>query len=63
MEEDRSLIWLKSSFCGSNSCVEVARHAETYFVRDGKDPKGPVLPFNVSEWAAFVAGVRAGEFD
>lgn len=32
-------------------------------VRDGGDPDGPVLRFTDGEWAAFVAGVNAGEFD
>lgn len=33
------------------------------YVRDSKDPDGPVLRFSSAEWAAFVAGARAGEFD
>jgi Domain of unknown function (DUF397) len=32
-------------------------------VRDSKDPDGPVLAFNSSEWRAFTAGVKAGEYD
>jgi len=32
-------------------------------VRDSKDPAGPVLIFPRTEWAAFTAGVRSGEFD
>nr|WP_245650453.1 DUF397 domain-containing protein [Nocardia harenae] len=32
-------------------------------VRDSKNPAGPVLDFTPSEWTAFVAGVRAGEFN
>jgi hypothetical protein len=32
-------------------------------MRDGKDPDGPTLAFTRSEWAAFTAGVRGGEFD
>jgi hypothetical protein len=33
------------------------------FVRDSKDPDGPVLTFNAREWEAFLAGAKAGEFD
>jgi hypothetical protein len=33
------------------------------FVRDSKDPDGPVLTFNAREWEAFIAGAKAGEFD
>jgi len=32
-------------------------------VRDSKDPDGPILRFTAAEWAAFVEGVAAGEFD
>lgn len=32
-------------------------------VRHSKDPTGPRLAFTAAEWAAFTAGVRAGEFD
>jgi hypothetical protein len=32
-------------------------------IRDSKDVNGPVLTFSPQEWAAFVAGVRDGEFD
>ncbi len=32
-------------------------------VRDSKDPTGPALMFTATEWAAFTAGVRTGEFD
>jgi hypothetical protein len=32
-------------------------------VRDSKNPAGGLHFFNPSEWAAFVAGVKDGEFD
>ncbi len=57
------LQWHKSSFSGANGCVEVARLVEGAAVRDTKDRSGPVLRFTETEWAAFVAGVKAGEFD
>jgi Domain of unknown function (DUF397) len=53
-----------SSYCaGNGSCVEVAPLAAGgWAVRDGKQgPGGPVLTFTGQEWAAFVAGVKAGE--
>lgn len=58
--------WRKSSLSGSvGQCVEVAGlgDGDGTAVRDSKDPKGPVLFFTPGEWAAFVAGVKAGEFD
>jgi Domain of unknown function (DUF397) len=53
--------WRKSSYSEANGCVEVARPGPV-LVRDSKDPDGPVLSFTPGEWAAFTAGVRAGEF-
>lgn len=56
--------WRKSSHSNLNGCVEVAVIDHMVAVRDTKDDgTGPVLRFGPDEWAAFVAGVRAGEFD
>jgi hypothetical protein len=56
--------WRKSSFCGSSACVEVATTSDGgVLVRDSKHPGGAVLEFTESEWVAFTAAVRAGEFD
>ena len=52
----------KSSFCGGGACVEVARSADGFLLRDSKDPDSPVLTFTIEEWSDFVSGVRAGEF-
>ncbi|OLT10867.1 hypothetical protein BJF78_28465 [Pseudonocardia sp. CNS-139] len=61
------LAWHKSSFSGGNgnSCVEVAALADgERLVRDTKaQGRGPILRFPEGEWAAFVGGVNAGEFD
>jgi hypothetical protein len=40
-------------------------HAKTdvVAVRDSKDPGRQPLVFTLEEWAAFTAGVKAGEFD
>lgn len=57
--------WRKSSFSGSgNACVEVADLGSGRAVRDSKDLSGGTpLTFTADEWSAFIAGVRAGEFD
>ena len=51
-----------SSFCTDGSCVGVVLDDEVTVV-DTKTAAGPELHFTRDEWAAFVAGVKAGEFD
>ena len=52
-----------SSFCSFGNCVEVGRSPEgAVMVRDTKD-RVQELTFTDEEWVAFVAGVKAGEFD
>lgn len=58
--------WFKSSFSGNNGgeCVEVAFLPAAVGVRDSKQRGlGPVHLFAPDEWAAFLAGTRAREFD
>ncbi len=58
--------WRKSSYSNGNGgdCVEVADlDGGGRAVRDSKNRSGPTLIFTAAEWAAFTAGVRAGEFD
>jgi hypothetical protein len=58
--------WQKSSFSGYNgNCFEIARlRGDRIGVRDTKDQgSGPVLVFSQDEWTAFMAGLKAGEFD
>jgi hypothetical protein len=54
--------WRKSSRCGTAACVEVAKVADRYLVRDSKSPESATLSFTTDEWSAFVDGVTAGEF-
>lgn len=62
----RDNTWQTSSFCSADKpqCVEVFvdRHGGAS-VRDSKNPDKEPLEFNADEWSAFVAGVKAGEFD
>ncbi|MEU0540111.1 DUF397 domain-containing protein [Nocardia sp. NPDC005978] len=57
--------FVKSSASGGNAnCVEVAKlPGGDVAVRHSKVPGGHVIVYSPSEWAAFTAGVRAGEFD
>jgi hypothetical protein len=58
--------WRKSSLSDSSGgdCVEVApTQDDTIAVRHSKDPDGPVITYTRGEFRAFVAGVKAGEFD
>ena len=57
--------WRKSARSGANGdCVEVADNLPgVVAVRDSKNPAAGTLQFTPSEWAAFVTGVRHGEFD
>jgi len=56
--------WTKSSHsANSNECVQTRLDGDEVWVRDSKNPDGPVLKFTGPEWDAFVAGARDGEFD
>ena len=54
-----------SSFCKPhpNFCVAVAKNDERVAVRNSADHKKVTVIFTDAEWAAFVAGVKNGEFD
>lgn len=60
--------WRKSSYSnGGGNCIEWAPgHAAATGVvpvRDSKDPHGPTLAFDAPAWTAFLAGIKAGDFD
>ncbi|MFC5816644.1 DUF397 domain-containing protein [Nonomuraea harbinensis] len=59
-------VWRKSTRSGPDggNCVEVAElSGGRRGVRDSKNPAGPALIFTPGEWAAFISGVKDGEFD
>ncbi|TXK42623.1 DUF397 domain-containing protein [Nonomuraea sp. C10] len=59
-------VWRKSTRSGPDggNCVEVAElSGGRRGVRDSKNPSGPALIFTSGEWAAFISGVKGGEFD
>lgn len=57
-------VWVKSSLSYANgNCLEVADLSGAVGVRNSRAPGGPVLRFTPDEWAAFIGGAKAGEFD
>lgn len=65
MSDISTLAWKTSSYStGNGACVEVAVTADGgRAVRDTKDRQGGTQFYTRAEWTAFVAGVKAGEFD
>jgi hypothetical protein len=43
--------------------VEVAADGDLVYVRDSKNPNGPVLTFDPGTWVAFVESVKEYRFD
>lgn len=58
-----TVVWRKSTFCSSNSCVEVGLVDSQIIIRNSRDVDGPVVRFTEAEWTAFLDGARRGEFD
>ncbi len=55
--------WHAAGDPGGPNQVEVTPIGGGMAMRDSDHPEGPVLLFTKAEWDAFVAGVRAHEFD
>jgi Domain of unknown function (DUF397) len=56
--------WVRSRACSSDGCVEVAHMASgSVAIRDSKNTHLAAHVFERQEWAAFIAGVKNGEFD
>ena len=63
IEHDDELDWRRPTACSPGDCAEVA--ALPYGAQAIRSSRMPslYLAFTREEWAAFVAGVKAGEFD
>ncbi|MFF8957850.1 DUF397 domain-containing protein [Streptomyces sp. NPDC014894] len=61
---DRTIHWQKSSFSGAEGadCIEMARLASTILLRESNTPT-TVITTDRAKLAAFIQGVKAGEFD
>jgi hypothetical protein len=56
--------WFKSRACSAEGCVEVAHlPGGQVALRDSKDVSRAAQVFDRGEWAAFLSGVKNGEFD
>ncbi|WTW95720.1 DUF397 domain-containing protein [Streptomycetaceae bacterium NBC_01309] len=57
--------WVKSTFSADQNgcCVELAAIDGGIAMRDSNDTGRPALCYTREELAAFIAGVKAGEFD
>ena len=58
-----SVAWRRASFCHAGECVEVAGHDGMVWIRSSSEPELGTIRYSPAEFAAFVAGVKAGEFD
>jgi Domain of unknown function (DUF397) len=62
--EQVPLRWRKSVASGGGNCVEVAWGADgRVFIRDSKDPLGPVLSLTPSQWGEFLTCLRGEKYD
>jgi predicted secreted Zn-dependent protease len=57
------LSWRVARSCAGGSCVGVAARGDEILIRSTKRPGGPVVAYSREEWAAFVEGIRQGDFD
>lgn len=58
------VVWLRASGSPADDAVEVARlPGGGVAMRSAADPTAEPHVYTAAEWAAFVKGVEAGEFD
>lgn len=55
--------FVRSSFCDSSACIEVADAAQDEVIIRNSVAQDYVVLATRDEWAKFIQGVKAGEFD
>lgn len=58
MDSRDELTWRTGSKSGGGGCVAVAAASELTYVRDSKDPSGPVLTFHSDAFRDFIAYIK-----
>jgi hypothetical protein len=48
--------------CSSGACIEVAKVADRFLIRDSKDPEAAPLSFSGKEWDEFVRAIKEDAF-
>jgi hypothetical protein len=56
-------VWRKASFSTDGECVVVAQLGDLVAVRNSNHPTAGILFVKRAEMAAWLAGIKAGEFD
>ena len=54
--------WRRAASCGNTTCIEVAKVADRFLIRDSKNPGAGTLSFTTAEWEAFTEAVKRDEF-
>lgn len=55
--------WRRAAGCESSNCAEIAIDDDVIEIRNSSARDAGTASFTRSEWAAFIGGVKAGEFD
>src|SRR2546430_794704 len=54
--------WKRGSACSGANCIEVARVADRFLIRDSKNPDTGTLSFTREEWEDFAEAIKRDEF-
>lgn len=57
------LSWRVARSCNGGACVKVAARGDEIIIGSSQHSDGPVVSYSREEFAAFVEGIRQGDFD